>query len=111
MFIKTIKHFFQAEINHRSRAGTGYEARNRFIRFIRLVFNTRSSRRARNFVGARGSFFVLRAVSSRGKILREMGDDEDKKRLYVGSLSFNTDDDRLREVFAKIGEVSDGKRN
>ena len=51
------------------------------------------------------------SVSSRGKILREMGDDEDKKRLYVGSLSFNTDDDRLREFFAKIGEVSDGKRN
>ena len=40
-----------------------------------------------------------------------MGDDEDKKRLYVGSLSFNTDDDRLREFFAQIGEVSDGKRN
>ena len=40
-----------------------------------------------------------------------MGDDEDKKRLYVGSLSFNTGDDRLKEFFAKIGEVSDGKRN
>ena len=41
---------------HWSRTGTGYEARNRFIRFIRLVFNTRSSRGARKFVGARGSF-------------------------------------------------------
>ena len=40
-----------------------------------------------------------------------MGDDEDKKRLYVGSLSFNTDDDRLRAHFEQIGEVSDGKRN
>ena len=40
-----------------------------------------------------------------------MGDDEDKKRLYVGSLSFNTDDDGLRAHFEQIGEVSDGKRN
>ena len=40
-----------------------------------------------------------------------MGDDEDKKRLYVGSLSFNTDDDGLRVHFEQIGEVSDGKRN
>ena len=51
------------------------------------------------------------SVSSRGKILREMGDDEDKKRLYVGSLSFNTDDEGLRKHFEQIGEVSDGKRN
>ena len=41
---------------HWSRAGTGYEARNRFIRFIRLVFNRRRSRGARKCVGARGSF-------------------------------------------------------
>ena len=40
-----------------------------------------------------------------------MGDDEDKKRLYVGSLSFNTDDDCLKAFFEKIGQVSDGKRN
>ena len=40
-----------------------------------------------------------------------MGDDEDKRRLYVGSLSFNTDDDGLRVHFEQIGEVSDGKRN
>ena len=40
-----------------------------------------------------------------------MGDDEDKKRLYVGSLSFNTDNGSLRAFFEKIGEVSDGKRN
>ena len=40
-----------------------------------------------------------------------MGDDEDKKRLYVGSLSFNTDDESLKAHFKKIGEVSDGKRN
>ena len=40
-----------------------------------------------------------------------MGDDEDKKRLYVGSLSFNTDDEGLRRHFEQIGEVSDGKRN
>ena len=40
-----------------------------------------------------------------------MGDDEDKKRLYVGSLSFNTDDDLLKEFFEQIGQVSDGKRN
>ena len=40
-----------------------------------------------------------------------MGDDEDKKRLYVGSLSFDTDDGSLRAHFEQIGEVSDGKRN
>ena len=40
-----------------------------------------------------------------------MGDDEDKKRLYVGSLSYNTTDDSLRTHFEQIGEVSDGKRN
>ena len=40
-----------------------------------------------------------------------MGDDEDKKRLYVGSLSFNTDDDSLKNHFEQIGQVSDGKRN
>ena len=40
-----------------------------------------------------------------------MGDDEDKKRLYVGSLSYNTTDDSLRTYFEQIGEVSDGKRN
>ena len=40
-----------------------------------------------------------------------MGDDEDNKRLYVGSLSFNTDDNGLRDHFAHIGRVSDGKRN
>ena len=40
-----------------------------------------------------------------------MGDDEDKKRLYVGSLSFNTDDERLKSHFEQIGQVSDGKRN
>ena len=40
-----------------------------------------------------------------------MGDDEDNKRLYVGSLSYNTDDASLREHFEKIGEVSDGKIN
>ena len=51
------------------------------------------------------------SVSSRGKILREMGDDEDKKRLYVGSLSYNTTDESLRAFFDGIGEVSDGKRN
>jgi len=55
--------------------------------------------------------FVLETVFSRGKILSEMGDDEDKKRLYVGSLSFQTDDDGLRAHFETIGEVSDGKRN
>ena len=51
------------------------------------------------------------SVSSRGKILREMGDDEDKKRLYVGSLSYKTTDESLRAFFEGIGEVSDGKRN
>ena len=40
-----------------------------------------------------------------------MGDYEDKRRLYVGSLSFNTDDGSLRAHFEQIGEVSDGKRN
>ena len=40
-----------------------------------------------------------------------MGDDEDKKRLYVGSLSFNTGDDGLKAFFEQIGQVSDGKRN
>ena len=40
-----------------------------------------------------------------------MGDDEDNKRLYVGSLSYNTDDESLGKHFAEIGEVSDGKRN
>ena len=40
-----------------------------------------------------------------------MGDDEDKKRLYVGSLSFNTGDDDLKAFFEQIGQVSDGKRN
>ena len=55
--------------------------------------------------------FVLESVSSRGKILNEMGDDEDKKRLYVGSLSFHTTDEGLRAHFETIGEVSDGKRN
>ena len=40
-----------------------------------------------------------------------MGDDEDNKRLYVGSLSYNTTDEGLAEFFEKIGEVSDGKRN
>ena len=40
-----------------------------------------------------------------------MADDEDKKRLYVGSLSFNTDDESLRSHFEQIGQVSDGKRN
>ena len=55
--------------------------------------------------------FVLSTVSSRGKILREMADEEDKRRLYVGSLSFNTDNDSLRAHFEQIGEVSDGKRN
>ena len=40
-----------------------------------------------------------------------MGDDEDKKRLYVGSLSYNTTDESLRTFFEEIGEVSDGKRN
>ena len=39
-----------------------------------------------------------------------MGDDEDKKRLYVGSLSFNTDNESLRAHFEQIGEVIDGKR-
>ena len=40
-----------------------------------------------------------------------MGDDEDNKRLYVGSLSYNTTDESLTNFFGKIGEVSDGKRN
>ena len=40
-----------------------------------------------------------------------MADDEDNKRLYVGSLSYNTDDESLRKHFADIGDVSDGKRN
>ena len=40
-----------------------------------------------------------------------MADDDDKKRLYVGSLSFNTTDDGLRAHFESIGEVSDGERN
>ena len=40
-----------------------------------------------------------------------MGDDEDGKRLYVGSLSFNTNDERLKAHFEQIGDVSDGKRN
>ncbi|KAM7444551.1 Cinnamyl-alcohol dehydrogenase Flavonol reductase/cinnamoyl-CoA reductase [Porites harrisoni] len=38
-----------------------------------------------------------------------MGDDEDKKRLYVGSLSFNTDDNSLRDHFDQIGRVSDAR--
>ena len=40
-----------------------------------------------------------------------MGDDEDKRRLYVGSLSYNTDDVGLKEFFEKHFEVKDGKRN
>ena len=40
-----------------------------------------------------------------------MGDDEDNKRLYVGSLNFSTDDNGLKHHFEKIGRVSDGKRN
>ena len=40
-----------------------------------------------------------------------MGDDEDKRRLYVGSLDFNTDDDCLKKFFAEYYGVSDGKRN
>ena len=40
-----------------------------------------------------------------------MGDDEDKRRLYVGSLNYDTDDDGLKEFFAKHFEVTDGKRN
>ena len=40
-----------------------------------------------------------------------MADDDDKKRLYVGSLSFNTTDDGLRAHFESVGEVSDGERN
>ena len=40
-----------------------------------------------------------------------MGDDEDNKRLYVGSLSYNTTDEGLADFFGQIGEVSDGKRN
>ena len=40
-----------------------------------------------------------------------MGDDEDNRRLYVGSLNFETDDDRLTEFFAKYYGVSNGKRN
>ena len=39
-----------------------------------------------------------------------MGDDEDKRRLYVGSLNFNTDDGGLTDFFAKYYGVSDGKR-
>ncbi|CAH3109058.1 unnamed protein product [Porites lobata] len=38
-----------------------------------------------------------------------MGDDEDKKRLYVGSLSYNTTDESLRAFFEEIGEVSDAR--
>ncbi|XP_073257932.1 uncharacterized protein [Porites lutea] len=38
-----------------------------------------------------------------------MGDDEDKKRLYVGSLSFNTDDESLKAFFEQVGEVSDAR--
>ncbi|XP_073257925.1 uncharacterized protein [Porites lutea] len=38
-----------------------------------------------------------------------MGDDEDKRRLYVGSLSFSTDDDGLKRHFEQIGEVSDAR--
>jgi len=40
-----------------------------------------------------------------------MGDDEDKRRLYVGSLSYNTDDVGLREFFEQDFGVTDGKRN
>jgi len=31
------------------------------------------------------------------------------KKLFVGSLSWNTDDNRLREVFAQHGEVTEAK--
>ena len=31
------------------------------------------------------------------------------KKLFVGSLSWNTDDNRLREVFSQHGEVTEAK--
>ena len=40
-----------------------------------------------------------------------MGDDEDKRRLYVGSLNYSTDDGSLKEFFEKHFGVADGKRN
>ena len=36
-----------------------------------------------------------------------MGDD--KRRIYVGSLSFNTDDESLRELCEKYGTIEDGR--
>ena len=42
-----------------------------------------------------------------------MGDEDDKSKIYVGSLSFDTDKDGLRNYFEnQVGEqtVSDGKK-
>ena len=40
-----------------------------------------------------------------------MGDDVEDRKVYVGSLSFNTTDDTLRACFETIGEVEDGKND
>jgi len=39
-----------------------------------------------------------------------MAEDEDCK-VYVGSLSFSTTDDSLRNHFESVGEIKDGKED
>ena len=35
--------------------------------------------------------------------------DEVKNKLYVGNLPYSMDDDKLKEIFAAVGEVTEAK--
>ena len=35
--------------------------------------------------------------------------EEQKNKLYVGNLSYDVDDDKLKEMFAAFGEVTEAK--
>lgn len=38
-----------------------------------------------------------------------MADSENECKVYVGSLKFETDDERLKDYFSTIGDVVKGK--
>ena len=36
---------------------------------------------------------------------------EERNKIHVGSLSFNTTDESLRDFFSEVGDVTEGKQN
>ena len=62
-----------------------------------------------------GPHFVARSIEERSTglaarvVISESREEKMSKKLFVGSLSWNTNDDELRRAFEGFGEVTDAK--